>query len=167
MPLTPHYQLYIAAYNALTQGVTEPRGEVGQMCHHMVFDLLERAGLVSMERISALSRTFTSEELARRFLAREFMDVQLDGAQLVEAVNSQSVILCLYKPAPGQHPAHSLVSMGYDNVAGFNNTGSTGLAGGLNQNLHHFSKFPWHYINMDHVTVWGASPGAVAERIMS
>lgn len=161
MPLQPNYKLYTAAYSCFTRGIKGPRAEIGQMCHHMVVDLLERAGLVTLTQAKKVKNHGGSGmTMARNLLAREFKDMPLDGTALARAVNMQSVILCLY--SPGQKPAHSLVTMGYGKVAGYNNLGSAGAAGGLN-----FNVFDWNHVLMaqNHYTVWGASPQFVANRI--
>jgi hypothetical protein len=161
MPLQPNYKLYYAAYSCFAGGITGPRPAIGQMCHDMVVDLLERAGLVTLaEAQNVRNYGGNSMTMARTFLAREFMDMPLDGAALTQAVNMQSVILCLYTPA--QKPAHSLVTMGNGKVAGFNNLGSAGAAGGLNFNI-----FGWNHVRLvqNHYSVWAASPGFVAARI--
>lgn len=161
MPLQPNYKLYYAAYSCFAGGIASPRAEIGQMCHDMVVDLLERAGLVTLAQATNV-RNYggSSMAMAGNFLAREFLDMPLDGAALTRAVNMQSVILCLYTPA--QKPAHSLVTMGYGKVAGYNNLGSAGAAGGLN-----FNVFDWNHVLMaqNHYSVWGASPEFVATRI--
>jgi hypothetical protein len=133
------------------------------MCHDMVVDLLERAKLITMAQATNI-RNYggSSMTMARHFLAREYMDMPLDGDELTRAINMQSVILCLYTPA--QKPAHSLVTMGYGKVAGYNNLGSAGAAGGLN-----FNVFGWEHVlvQQNQYTVWAASPEFVARRIRS
>lgn len=161
MPLQPSRQLYDAACNCYWHRVTGPRPAIGQMCHDMVVDLLERAGLISLaEATNVRNHGGSSMTMARHFLAREYMDMPLDGAALTQALNMRSVILCLYTPA--QKPAHSLVTMGNNSVAGYNNLGSAGAAGGLN-----FNVFSWNHVLVvqNHYTVWGASPDFVAARI--
>jgi hypothetical protein len=161
VPLVPNYKLYYAAYSCYAGGIKSPRAQVGQMCHDMVVDLLERAGLVTLAQATAVrNHGGSSMTMARHFLAREFLDMPLDGAALTAAVNMQSVILCLYTPA--QKPAHSLVTMGNGKVAGYNNLGSAGAAGGLDFNI-----FDWNNVQVvqNRYSVWGASPGFVAARI--
>ncbi|MBN2244073.1 MAG: hypothetical protein JW793_15415 [Acidobacteria bacterium] len=167
MNLIPSYKLYTAAWGAIAKGVKEPRREIGQMCHHMVLDLLERAGLVKMDRVKG---RFQDGQLYQTFFQRDDIDKEeLSGTELTEAVNSRSLILFIDSPTPGQHPAHTLITMGDYEVAGYNNVGSINdpmvvdFISGLN--VFTLSKFPWFCVSQKNKTVYGVSPEIFAQRI--
>ena len=169
MNLIPSYKLYSAAWSTFSKGIKKPRPEIGQMCHHMVLDLLERAGLVKMERVKG--KFINVNDFQTLFQREDINKEKLTGIELTEAVNSQGLILFIDVPdlALGQHPAHSLVTMGNGEVAGYNNVGSLDPKQfDMFKNIipdNNFRQFPLSCLSLKNKTMYGVSPQEFAQKI--
>jgi len=156
--MTAAAQLYEATAKAIKDRVEGPRPGLGMTCHHMITDLLERAGLINLEEAKRAKSAGESYQMAQRFWAMDNDPAQDGGILDATMKNNKGMILALCQP--GQGPAHSVVTLGNRMVAGYNNVSSTKGQAGLNLCWFYFT----HFV-MDNVTYRVVDPQTAADRI--